>query len=56
MTQSEVTKIYEKSKHYAYGAEHAILHTKPLEEILKWTKVHLDAYLATAEMILEPKN
>jgi hypothetical protein len=32
MTQSEVTKIYEKSKHYANGAEHAIVHAKPLEE------------------------
>ncbi len=55
MTQSEVTKIYEKSKHYANGAEHAILHAKPLEEILRWTKAHLDAYLATAEVILEQK-
>jgi len=25
----------------------------PVEEILKWTKTHLDAYLATAEVILE---
>jgi hypothetical protein len=37
----------------SYGAERAILHAKPLEEILKWTKAHLNAYLATAEVILE---
>jgi hypothetical protein len=35
------------------GAERAILHARLLEEILNWTKVHLDAYLATAEVILE---
>jgi hypothetical protein len=53
MTQSEVTMIYEESKHYATGAERAILHARPLEEILNWTKAHLDAYWATAEVILE---
>jgi hypothetical protein len=45
--------IYEESKHYATGAERAILHARPLEEILNWTKAHLDAYWATAEVILE---
>jgi hypothetical protein len=53
MTQSEVTRIYEESRHYATGAERAILHARPLEEILNWTKAHLDAYLATTKVILE---
>jgi hypothetical protein len=53
MMQSEVTRIYEESRHYATGAERAILHARPLEEILNWTKAHLDAYLATYELILE---
>jgi hypothetical protein len=30
-----------------------MLHGRPLEQILNWTKSHLDAYLATAEVILE---
>jgi hypothetical protein len=30
-----------------------MLHARPLEQILTWTKAHLDAYLATAEVILE---
>jgi hypothetical protein len=30
-----------------------MLHSQPLEQILKWTKSHLDAYLVTAEVILE---
>jgi hypothetical protein len=30
-----------------------MLHGRPLEQILNWTKLHLDVYLATAEVILE---
>ena len=33
--------------------ESALLHSRPLEEILNWMKSHLDAYLATAKVILE---
>jgi hypothetical protein len=40
-------------KHYVNEAESAILHARPLKQILTWTKVHLYAYLATAEVILE---
>jgi hypothetical protein len=40
-------------KCYANDAESAILHARPLKQILTWTKAHLDAYLATAEVILE---
>jgi hypothetical protein len=53
MTQSEVSRIYEEARHYAIRAERAMLNARPLEEILNWTKAHLDAYLATAEVILE---
>jgi hypothetical protein len=52
-TRAEVEQIYEGSKHYVNNAESAVLHAKPLEQILTWTKAHLDAYLATAEVILE---
>jgi hypothetical protein len=45
--------MYEGLKHYVNEAESAILHARPLEQILTWTKAHLDAYLATAEVILE---
>ena len=30
-----------------------ILHHLPVDKILTWTKMHLDAYLATDEVILE---
>jgi hypothetical protein len=50
-TRAEVEQLYEGSKHYVSDAESAILHARPLEQILTWTKVHLDVYLATAEVI-----
>jgi hypothetical protein len=53
MTRDEVSRIYEEAKHYVTDAESAMLHSWPLEQILKWTKSHLDAYLVTAEVILE---
>jgi hypothetical protein len=52
-TQAKVEQIYEGLKHYVNDAESAILHARPLKQILTWTKAHLDAYLATAEVILE---
>jgi hypothetical protein len=33
-TQSEVSRIYEEARHYAIGAERAMLNARPLEEIL----------------------
>jgi hypothetical protein len=53
MTRAEVTQIYKASKYYVNDVESAILHARRLEQILTWTKAHLDAYLATAEVILE---
>jgi hypothetical protein len=50
---AKAEQIYEGSKHYVNNAESAVLHVRPLEQILTWTKAHLDAYLATAEVILE---
>jgi hypothetical protein len=52
-TRAEVEQIYEGSKHYVTDSESAILHARPLEQILTRTKAHLDTYLATAEVILE---
>jgi hypothetical protein len=52
-TLAEVEQIYEGSKHYANQTESAILHARPLKQILTWTKAHLNVYLATAEVILE---
>jgi hypothetical protein len=49
-----VLRIYEGAKHFNINnAESRMLHGRPLEQILNWTKSHLDVYLATAEVILE---
>jgi hypothetical protein len=52
-TRSKVTRIYKDAKHYVNNEESCMLHSRPLEQILNWTKSHLDAYLATAEVIVE---
>jgi hypothetical protein len=52
-SRNEVSRIYEEAKLYINDAKSRLLHGRPLEQILTWTKSHLDAYLATAEVILE---
>jgi hypothetical protein len=39
-TRAEVDQIYEGSKHYVNNAESAIIHARPLEQILTWTKAN----------------
>jgi hypothetical protein len=48
-----VSRIYEEAKLYVNDAKSRLLHGQLLEQILTWTKSHLDAYLAMAEVILE---
>ena len=52
-SQDAVRHLYEQTKHSVNDEESALLHSRPLEEILTWMKAHLDAFLATAEVILE---
>ena len=49
----EVWCIYECMRNSVNDQESALLHSRPLEEILNWMKSHLDAFLATAKVILE---
>jgi hypothetical protein len=53
MSCNEVSRIYEEAKLYVNDAKSRLLHGRPLEQILTWTKSHLDAYFAMAEVILE---
>jgi len=52
-TRTEAQRVYEDSKNQVTDREACVLHPLPIEEILRWMKAHLDAYLATAEVILE---
>jgi hypothetical protein len=51
-TRNKVREIYEQARSDVDSVTSSRLHAQPLEEILKWTKRHLDAYLATAEVYL----
>jgi hypothetical protein len=51
-----VTRIYEEAKHYVNDAESRMLYSRPLEQILNWSKAHLDVYLATAEEVILEQN
>ena len=48
-----MSRIFEEAELYVNNAESILLHGQPLEQILTWTKSHLDAYLAMAEVLLE---
>ena len=52
-SEDAVRHLYECTKHSVNDEESALLHSRPLEEILTWMKAHLDAFLATAKVILE---
>jgi hypothetical protein len=51
--RESVKQIYEASKGKVSKRDSSILHAQLIEEVLKWTKHHLDAYLATAEVYLD---
>ena len=42
------TKVYNDSRHL----NNPHLHSQPITDILTWTQQHLDAYLATADVLL----
>jgi hypothetical protein len=52
-TRESVKQIYEASKGKVSEQDSSILHAQPIEEVLKWMKCHLDAYLTTAEVYLD---
>jgi hypothetical protein len=52
-THKIVQAIYERAKDGDNPELTTTLHSQPITEVLNWTKCHLDAYLATAEVYLE---
>jgi hypothetical protein len=52
-TAMEATSIYQATIGNILPSDSLILHRAKITEILNWTKQHLDAYLATAEVICE---
>lgn len=52
-TALQATEIYQKTIGTVNPMENIILHRHSVNNLLNWTKQHLDAYLATAEVICE---
>ena len=52
-TAAQATTIYNETIGNVLPSDSLILHKAKLTEILNWTKQHLDAYLATAEVICD---
>jgi hypothetical protein len=45
--------MYQRTRNQVPMPDARIIHQLPIDQILNWTKSHLNAYLATAEVILE---
>jgi len=53
MQRTTAQNIYAQTVGNVTEREAHLLHRSLIDEILTWTKSHLNAYLATAEVILE---
>jgi len=53
MKRQVAQALYTSSEGNVTETEARLLHRDTVENILNWTKAHLDAYLAMAEVILE---
>jgi hypothetical protein len=45
--------VYQSTISKVSPTDSVVLHHARIEEILKWTKEHLDAYLASADVIID---
>jgi hypothetical protein len=48
--------VYQSTIGKVSQTDSVVLHHARIEEILKWTKEHLDAYLASAGVIIEQRD
>jgi hypothetical protein len=54
---TEAVAVYQASTiGNVYQMDSVVLHHARIDEILKWTKEHLDAYLASADLIIDQRN
>ena len=50
---TRATTVYQETLGNISPSDSFILHRARIDQILNWTKQHLDAYLATAEVVCE---
>jgi hypothetical protein len=52
----EALAVYQSTIGKVSQTDSIVLHHARIEEILKWTKEHLDAYLASADVIIDQRD
>jgi Mrp family chromosome partitioning ATPase len=55
-TANEAASVYQATLGNVSPTDSVVLHHARIDDILKWTKEHLDAYLATAEVIIDQRD
>ena len=55
-TALEAERVYNETIGKVSQTDSIVLHHTRIEVILKWTKEHLDAYLASADVIIEQRD
>jgi hypothetical protein len=54
--ETEAVAVYQSTIGQVSQTDSVVLHHARIEEILKWTKEHLDAYLASADVIIDQRD
>jgi hypothetical protein len=55
-TATEAVAVYQLTIGKVSQTDSIVLHHARIEEILKWTKEHLDAYLPSADVIIDQRD
>ena len=55
-TANEAVAVYQSTIGKVFPTDSVVLHHARIKEILKWTKEHLDAYLASADVIFDQRD
>jgi hypothetical protein len=55
-SDGEAVAVYQATLGNVCQTDSAVLHHSRIEEILKWTQEHLDAYLASADAIIDQRD
>jgi hypothetical protein len=53
---NKAVAVYQSTIGKVSPTDGVVLHHARIEEILKWTKEHLDAYLASADVIIDQRD
>jgi hypothetical protein len=55
-TANEAATVYQATIGNVSPSDSVVLHHARIDEILKWTKEHLDAYLTSADVIIDQRD